>query len=208
MRKLAFFALVSAAFLLHSFSCKAQDWMGNRLEFRAGVSSAPTLDRIAESLSIFRSKRAVREPLYTIESLYDEYRGESYSSPAFGVMAGVNVMDWVTLSLRGDLVNIYTPYFNPLTDEQTRILREYVVYVMGDLRLSYVQMERFRVYSSFTWGVQFNNTTHLYDRPQGSMVMQLTPVGVTFAGDTFFFFTELGVGSVYCGVGAGVGIRL
>lgn len=207
MRKEFIVVLTVFTLLATPFFCGAQDRTGHYFEIRTGVSGAPTLDRVKD-FSLFKPAVVARKPLYTIESLYDEYRGESVSSPAFGLTAGVNPFSWMTVSLRGDLVNIYTPYFDPLTDVQTRTLREYVMYVMGETRFQYVQLRRFRVYSAMAAGVQFNNANHLYDRPQGSFVFQVTPVGFSLIGDSFFLFTEIGWGSVYLGVSAGLGIRL
>ena len=166
--------------------------------------------------------------LYKPHSEYE--RVEDSITPAFAIQAGRQVLPW--LEVNGDVFYHYAQkkcFVHEADVEPQKIRVGHSVSLLPGCKFTYLNKGVFHMYSSVNIGAGFNHVTvtslktvtttdevsgeehttteTVVDKtPRVRFAFQTTPVGMA-VGNRFYGFFDLGVGTEYTGVRAGLGLR-
>lgn len=153
-----------------------------------------------------------------VSSLYADYYGPTRTSGAIGVGFDYAVCPWLSLSADLAVTSFWRDRYDAVSNAVLRKERGFAFYMLPRAKFMYMNRRKVRLYGSFGVGAVlydgFDKLTYSYEDGSGVHFVdnsfracaQLTPIGVEF-GRKLFGFAELGTGSLYIGMQAGIGYK-
>lgn len=169
-------------------------------EVRLGWGGYPALDEIYFDSSQYYSPQQYRS---SISSLYSDYDGPLYSTGAIYADFSFLFKRWFSLSLGINCDILFGNTYNALTGKKTGNRNVSVFTLIPQARFYYLNREYVRMYSSIGAGLVCGVSRESQELMPAFHVALL---GVT-VGRKLFGFAEVGTGSIYAGIMAGIGVR-
>lgn len=181
-------ALLAGAFL----SARAQD---SRHELNLGIGFLPRVYQEVENAP------ALTGDLASIYEPHTQAKGE----PLYGIEYGYAVLPWLKLGASLD----YTSLSGKTTEFYRGVVvnefKHYILYFLPQAKFFAVDIPHFKVYAKLAAGVEATLGENVTAPVQ--FAWSVTPLGLQWAGDRVFGFTEITNGNVLWGARVGVGIR-
>ncbi|MBQ9711055.1 MAG: hypothetical protein IJV54_02040 [Bacteroidales bacterium] len=181
-----------------------------RVEFRTGISGYPFICNIVTDQLPFAKYDIDRDPMNRGDLLYGLYgdsRGDVMSGGNFHLAAGYRFKGWFTLSGYLMYNQMWQNVYEGTTGAAVDTKWSHVVAVSPEVKFTFLNKRYVQMYGSLAAGLSFYK-----DDEAGFMDyeiyphVQVVPFGIS-VGRRFFGFTELGCGTEFMGMRAGLGIR-
>lgn len=149
----------------------------------------------------------------TIQNALSDYGGDVYCSGTFSVEFCWILKKWFTMSAGIGYNHFWKTMYSGATGESTGTAHASAYYLLPQARFTYFSRLYVKLYSAAGLGMTIYDNNSRRGRfevgqPDLSMnlMLQLVPIGIT-AGNRVFGFAELGIGSMFTGINAGIGFR-
>lgn len=154
---------------------------------------------------------------WTIAGLIDNYAGPIYSTGALTAEFSYILKRWLTFSMGIGYNHYWKSLYSGIDDSYLGRANAAAITFMPLARFTYYARRNVKLYSGAGLGVAWYHNYSATKYPWCEFgdirnedlvnpMLQTIPIGIT-VGNKFFGFSELGFGSVWCGIRAGVGYR-
>lgn len=153
-----------------------------------------------------------------LSTIYADYFGPTRTLGAIGVGFDYAVCKWFSVSMDLALTSFWRDRFDAVSNTSVGTDKAFAFYLLPRAKFMYLNHRTVRLYASFGAGAVFYNgfdkLSYRYEDSSGVHFVdhslracaQITPIGVEF-GRKLFGFAELGAGSLYVGMQAGIGYK-
>lgn len=186
-----------------------------RLEIEAGIAGITYVN----TFLIF----GISDISHAGSSAVDKYGADGHDrAPEFIVPAALcagaryNILKWLSVGGEVQLQHLQSKNYHTVTDSEgggsSRVyagLHSMTTFaIMPELRFTYHRWDRLNIYADLEAGVDVVNFgCEKEQKPQCRFAFNLTPIGVQFGADRLFGLAEIGIGTQWAGVKAGIGYR-
>ena len=150
-------------------------------------------------------------------SIIGKYSGAVYSTGAVTAEFSYILKKWITFSAGIGYNHFWKDIYDGYNDSRIGTAHAGAIYFMPLARFTYLSHRNVKLYSGLGIGTACYTGYNLEDFPSCKFgdvadeaiftpMLQTIPFGVSF-GNRFFGFSEIGMGSVWCGIRAGIGYR-
>jgi len=195
--------LILSAFLaiLPVFSAHAQKnrqkWDDQPQKYEVAIGWASMVD-------VYEFFDTMYSPYNSIDALYSEQSGPTYTIGGLSAEFGLNFRSWFTLAFNLSASGAWKETYDPLTSVTGR-KSSAVVSVMPVARFTWVRKRNFQMYSSIGAGAFVSASA---DQVSANVALCFVPVGMRFGNKVFGFVeTAGGAGCNMQGVRGGIGIK-
>lgn len=200
----------------HPYNCKERKPMPpTRWSLRVGfgMPSDINTDYFTDDPEYFNYRAG------SLSKYYGPYTGPVKSTGSLSVGGEYLITRWFAVGADLSTDMLYCSMYDSLTDQKTGTHRGVSLSFIPMLRFYYMNRPKVRLYGSFGlgavayFGYNLNNGNRIngnkiyYSGNFVELAGQYTPIGVEF-GRRIYGFAEAGLGTIYSGVRAGVGIKL
>lgn len=187
-----------------------------KFEVRIGVS-LPCCSPVSNSL-MTDSYGCIGSGSYSwdgkLSHMFADYDGAVYSTGTVSAEFSYIFRKWLTFSMGIGYDHYWKNIYDGLDDSLDGRADAGVLHLMPLARFTYLSHRNVKLYSGAGLGVSYYTNYNSGKTLFGELgiygvwypMIQTIPVGVSF-GNRFFGFAELGLGTVWCGLRAGVGCR-
>ena len=153
-----------------------------------------------------------------MSTIYADYYGPARTLGAIGIGFDYAVCKWFSLSMDVAVTSFWRERFKAVGNVSKGMEGATAFYLLPRAKFMYMNRRTVRLYASVGAGAVFydgyDKLTYRYEDSSGVHFVdnsfracaQLTPIGVEF-GRKLFGFAELGAGSLYVGMQAGIGYK-
>ncbi len=151
----------------------------------------------------------------TMTDIMSDYFGDTRCTGAVLVEYNRIVKKWLTMSVGFGVNHFWKKAYSRLDGSYVRTDNATALYFLPQARFTYFNRKYVRLYSSVSLGlVYYDNMTHGHlfsdcgeaGPNQLNLMIQPVPFGIE-VGNKVYGFAELGFGSVWTGLNAGIGFR-
>ncbi len=179
-----------------------------RVEIRAGLSGYPVIcDIVTDNFGFWRKNYETVSGGDILQGLYADYKGELKSMGSFHVAAGYRLKGWLTLSGYLMYNQMWQDVLSGTSGKIVDTRWSHVMAVTPEVKFTFLNKRYVQLYGSLAAGLSF------YKSDEDSFMdydvyphVQVVPFGIS-TGRRFFGFTEVGYGTEFIGLRAGLGIR-
>ncbi|MCQ2144597.1 MAG: hypothetical protein MJY72_02525 [Bacteroidales bacterium] len=187
----------------------------NRVEIEAGLAGITYLN----TFILF----GISDIAHSGSSAVEKYGADGHErAPEFIVPAALcvgaryNILKWLSVGGEVQLQHLQSKNYHTQTDSQSgESVKSYAglhsmttFALMPELRFTFHRWEKVNLYADLEAGVDVVNMECEKDqKPQCRFAFNVTPIGIQFGADRLFGLAELGLGSEWIGIKAGIGYR-
>ena len=178
-----------------------------RVEMRAGISGYPI---VADMVTGIHGCYDYKEEFYygdLLRNLYSDSEGNLISSGNFHFAAGYRFTGWFTLSGYMMYNQFWQNKRDAITGKSSDTEWSHAFALAPEAKFTFMNKRYVQLYGSLSAGLTF------YKSPNAAFMeyelyphIQVVPFGIS-TGRRFFGFTELGYGTEFIGLRAGLGLR-
>lgn len=221
LSKIIWTAAFVTAFFIAPFAAEGSEMGGSgsepdsyRFEFRFGWSGYPLFADLmfigwgcCDDIGEYDNGGPIKN---AVEGLYG---GPMYCTGAVSAEFNWIMKKWLTLSGTFGYNHFWQDKYRNVSGQKAYTAHAGAIYIIPEARFTYLARKYVKLYSSVGLGaVMYHNKSHgqeFSDELSSFLALpciQMVPIGIS-AGGKFFGFTEIGLGSLYSGIYAGVGFR-
>lgn len=198
---------ISIALFLTALGAQAEI----KYDLRIGASLVP----VAGNRYFARTETYVNN---TLADIYGDYRGPVQTTGTFTADMGILFKKWLGMDICLGACPFWMETFNGVTGARTGKKSGVAIYLMPKIRFTFLNREAVRLYANLGVGVGkyfgFDELQYSYATSYGRRYVdnsfkpeiQFVPFGIEF-GRKVFGFCEVGVGTMYMGISAGIGYK-
>lgn len=173
-----------------------------KCEIRFGLAGYPMLD-VNNFDSFAAGRLSGSRTLTDREYLYSDYYGAQFTTGRISAEFDFLIRHWLNVSLCLSDCHTWRTVYDGVTDECIGTVSGNTVMFMPQVRFTYLSKRYVKLYSSIGAGVYAGKYGETW---KFGPAWQFCPIGV-MTGRRVFGFTEIGAGTAYVGLNAGVGFR-
>ena len=184
------------------------DGKGKQLRFGIGRSSGIVSDNFSGNGWYIST--------YSLEEYYMDYRGPISSAGSYSIGFQYYLTRNFSVGVDASTEILWHDMYDSISNSKVGSATGVAISLLPQIRVSYINRPMFRVYSSFSLGLiayiaDYSNTRGSYAENHGTLdyaavAWHLGLLGCEI-GQTFFVFAESGIGHLYIGGEAGIGLR-
>lgn len=153
-----------------------------------------------------------------LRDIYSDYNGPTRTTGAIGIGFDYAVCRWFSVSADLTVTLLWHDSYDSITNQQVRGGTGAAIYLLPRAKFMYMNRRNVRLYGSLGVGaakyVGFPKLSYSYASDSGVHFVdnslrpcgEFSPIGIE-VGRKFFGFAELGVGTLYYGLQAGIGYK-
>ena len=191
---------IIAAFALMlscSLSAQTQQWFSKGdVSVRAGWSISP--------VAMAGEFADDREQLpFGLNYIYRDYHKDIKSTGNFNLAADYTFNEWITVSLYASYAGFSRDMYSGVSGKRRSTEKGFAICAVPHFRFTYYGTELLRAYGTLGVGYIYYNG---FPSSNAAVAIQFNPAGIEF-GRKFFGYAEIGFGTIYMGINAGIGYR-
>jgi len=172
-----------------------------KCEMRFGIGGYPYADTYMFLNDGYKGRTS--NSASDMEYIYADYYGPAYTTGSVSAEFNLLLKHWLNLSFTLSDCYSWRTRYDGVTDESKGVVYSNSLCFMPQLRFTYLSKRYVKLYSSIGAGVY---AAKLNDEWKFGPAYEFCPIGV-MTGRRVFGFTELGFGTRYVGLNAGIGFR-
>ncbi len=146
-----------------------------------------------------------------LDNIYGNYSGKTVTSGLMSADFNIQYRKWFALGMQLNAITIRNTEMSAITDKPVRNFTDFAISVLPYARLTYLNRENLKIYSSVGAGISFNHDAAPLNSYIGSynyvlMRFQFVPIGI-MVGKRVYGMAEAGLGTEFMGYRAGIGYR-